>query len=100
MFFVILIILFNGFSLFLAANGPFDYGTFITSYIAILVYIALYSFWKFYKKTTFVTLDAMDLTGLRRRRGASDEEVSFGMGDVKDRSLGGRVKGVVKTVWQ
>ncbi|KAL8277072.1 hypothetical protein RQP46_010500 [Phenoliferia psychrophenolica] len=100
--FIFLITMCNGFELFLSANGPFDYSTFFTSYIAIPVYILLYCFWKFYKKTTFVTLDAMDLTGLRTKWKPADDEAARAEADEESlrRTFGDRVKKVARNVWQ
>ena len=44
----------------------FDYVDFIVSYIVVVVFVALFVFWKFYKKTKWVTLKDMDLVSGKR----------------------------------
>lgn len=48
--FFTVIILFNGFFTF----GPFLRDSFITAYVGIPIYFALYAFWKVYKRTKWV----------------------------------------------
>ncbi|KAL8673818.1 MAG: hypothetical protein Q9168_001783 [Polycauliona sp. 1 TL-2023] len=52
-----IILLFNGFYTF----GPFDAHGFITAYVGIPIYGALFAFWKVFKKTKFVEAHEADL---------------------------------------
>jgi amino acid transporter len=62
--FVNLVILFNGYTVFLTGN--WDTSTFFAAYITIPIFLACYLGWKYAKKTRWVTLDDMDfVTGSR-----------------------------------
>lgn len=52
-----MITLFNGFYVF----GPFDVDGFVTAYVGIPIYFALYAFWKIFKKTKFVKAHEADI---------------------------------------
>ena len=56
--FFCLIILFNGFD---SIAGGFDYQAFITDYIGIPIYFALYLFWRIFKRTHFIKSQDADL---------------------------------------
>ncbi|KAL8786879.1 MAG: hypothetical protein Q9213_002510 [Squamulea squamosa] len=49
--------LFNGFYAF----GPFDVNHFVTTYVGIPIYFALYAFWKIFKRTRFVRAHEADV---------------------------------------
>lgn len=56
--FVTLVILFNGFSIFLAGN--WDVSSFVAAYICLPIFGILWGVWKFVKGTRWVSLDEMD----------------------------------------
>lgn len=56
---VILVILFNGMDVFL--QDKWSTTNFVTSYISLVVYVALYLFWKVTKRCKFVTIPNIDL---------------------------------------
>jgi len=61
---VSLVIFFNGWAVFI--HGNWDTATFVTSYIPLLLYVVLYFGYKFYNKTSFISLHDMDfITGSR-----------------------------------
>ncbi|KAM0756095.1 hypothetical protein T439DRAFT_341488 [Meredithblackwellia eburnea MCA 4105] len=100
---IILIVLCNGFELFLSANAPFDYSTFIASYIAIPIFLMLFLGWKIVKKTKIVSLQEMDLTGMRKRYRPSDEETklySASHMESSPRSPMQKIISAVQTIWQ
>ncbi|BGP46382.1 hypothetical protein JCM10450v2_002226 [Rhodotorula kratochvilovae] len=71
----VLVIIFNGYTVFL--SGEWDTGSFITSYITIVIFIVLFVFWKFWKRTKFVRLEDMDFeTGKRELDAIADEEAA------------------------
>ncbi|KAL8767990.1 MAG: hypothetical protein Q9209_005661 [Squamulea sp. 1 TL-2023] len=55
--FFAIITLFNGFYAF----NPFDINHFVTAYVGIPIYFALYAFWKILKKTRFVRAHEADI---------------------------------------
>ena len=63
-FFINLIILFNGFQVFLA-NSWNDHN-FITAYICLPIFLVFYLFWKIIKRSKFVRISDMDFTTGRR----------------------------------
>lgn len=64
LFWMIIIIIFNGFAVFL--KGGWNVQNFITGYITVPIFFALWIFWKFYKKTRFVKIADADLDSGRR----------------------------------
>lgn len=68
--FVTLVILFNGFQVFL--SGEWVVNTFITAYICLPIFLVLYLFWKFYKRSKFVNVGDMDFETGRRELDASE----------------------------
>ncbi|ORY79319.1 amino acid permease/ SLC12A domain-containing protein [Leucosporidium creatinivorum] len=70
---IILVIFFNGYTLFL--DGQWDTVTFVIDYITVVIFIVLYAFWKFWKRTKFVRLSSMDfITGRRELDEISEQE--------------------------
>lgn len=68
--FFIIIVLFNGFAVF--TKGNWNIESFVTAYIVVPIYFALYAFWKIFKKTSFVKASEADIwTG----KAALDAEV-------------------------
>ncbi|KAL8286128.1 hypothetical protein RQP46_004616 [Phenoliferia psychrophenolica] len=62
--FVTLVVIFNGYTVFLA--NSWSTADFIVDYISLPLFALLFVFWKLYKKTKLVSLDEMDFhTGLR-----------------------------------
>lgn len=62
--FLVIVIVFNGYTVFLSAS--WNTSTFIVSYITIPIFFFLYVFWKLYKKTKWVPLLEIDFeTGKR-----------------------------------
>ncbi|KAL9599581.1 MAG: hypothetical protein Q9219_003737 [cf. Caloplaca sp. 3 TL-2023] len=55
--FFAIITLFNGFYTF----GPFDKDSFVTAYVGIPIYFALYAFWKVFKRTRWVPSAEADI---------------------------------------
>ncbi|GAA5886550.1 hypothetical protein JCM6882_001684 [Rhodosporidiobolus microsporus] len=70
--FVTLVILFSGYTTFL--KGNWDTATFVTAYITIPWFFLMYIVYKFWCKTTFVRLSAMDFETNRRELDAMAEE--------------------------
>ncbi|EJT98004.1 amino acid transporter [Dacryopinax primogenitus] len=66
----LLIILFNGWSVFLAGN--WSTATFIADYIGVPIFVGFYLFWKIYQRSKLVRLEEIDLLrggeGWTRRR--------------------------------
>jgi len=60
--FFAVITLFNGFYTFPSENKGFDYQDFVTAYVGIVIYGALFVFWKVYKKTRWVRSEEADIT--------------------------------------
>ncbi|KAL7337816.1 amino acid permease/ SLC12A domain-containing protein [Rhodotorula toruloides] len=71
-FMLFIIIIFSDYQVFLA--GSWDTGSFLTAYITIPWFFLMLVAWKFWKKTTFVRLDAMDLDSGRRAIDLMEEE--------------------------
>ncbi|KAL8805170.1 MAG: hypothetical protein Q9182_002152 [Xanthomendoza sp. 2 TL-2023] len=55
--FFAIITLFNGFYAF----SPFDIKGFVSAYVGIPIYFALYTFWKFFKRTRFIKAHEADI---------------------------------------
>ncbi|GAA5923553.1 hypothetical protein JCM1841_002980 [Sporobolomyces salmonicolor] len=72
---IILVIFFNGYTVFLSGN--WDTATFIISYITLVIFAILYVGWKLFKRTKFVRLADMDFeTGRRELDAIADEEAA------------------------
>lgn len=69
--FVFLILLFNGFTVFL--HGNWNVTNFLSAYICLPIFAAFYLYWKFVKKTQWVRLEDMDFTTGRRELDDMDE---------------------------
>jgi yeast amino acid transporter len=63
-FFISLIILVNGFQVFLSQSWSVD--NFITAYVCIPIFLVFYLFWKIIKRPKFVRIPDMDFTTGRR----------------------------------
>ncbi|MCJ1272246.1 hypothetical protein MMC21_000032 [Puttea exsequens] len=62
--FFAIILLFNGFWTFPSATKGFDFNSFATAYVGVLIYAVLFVFWKVWKRTKFVKAEEADvLTG-------------------------------------
>jgi len=72
LFWMLIIIFFNGFSVFL--KGSWNIESFITAYITIPIFFFLWLFWKLWKKTKFVKIADMDLDTGRREIDELDAE--------------------------
>ena len=72
LFFLTLVVIFNGFAVFL--SGGWDINSFISAYISVPIFIVCYFGWKFYKGTSIVSLDSMDFSGRREGYGETTEE--------------------------
>ncbi|CAE6462165.1 unnamed protein product [Rhizoctonia solani] len=72
--FVSLVILFNGFTIFLAGN--WDVSSFVTAYICLPVFGLLWAGWKFFKGSRWVRLDEMDFVTGRSELEKMDAEQS------------------------
>ena len=59
--FFALITLFNGFYVFPSPTKSFDVNNFITAYVGIPIYFALYLFWKLVKRTKWVNAAEADI---------------------------------------
>ncbi|KAL9635645.1 MAG: hypothetical protein Q9164_003327 [Protoblastenia rupestris] len=59
--FFALVAIFNGFYVFGSATKKFDVNDFITAYVGIPIYFALYLFWKVFKRTGFVRAGEADI---------------------------------------
>lgn len=64
LFLLLLLLLTGGFSTFL--KGKWEASVFVSSYFVIPLFIVLFVFWKFFKKTKFVTPETCDLESLFR----------------------------------
>ena len=67
-----LIILFNGFTVFLANN--WNTSTFFTAYITIPIFLVCWAGWKIWHKTKFIRLDEIDFVTGRRELDELEEE--------------------------
>lgn len=75
LFMIIMVIIFNGYTVFL--DGNWSTADFIVAYITLVIFAVLYVFWKLWKRTKFVTLDNMDFdTGRRELDSMADEEAA------------------------
>ncbi|GAA5991735.1 hypothetical protein JCM11641_004847 [Rhodosporidiobolus odoratus] len=74
---IILVIIFNGYSVFLSGN--WDTATFIVDYITLVIFAFLWVGWKLFKRTKFVRLETMDFFTGRREldQMAEDEAAKF-----------------------
>lgn len=63
-FFITIIIIFNGFQVFLA--GEWDVNVFITAYICLPIFLVFYLIWKIGKRSKFVRVQDMDFHTGRR----------------------------------
>lgn len=59
----IFLVIISGYTTFI---GTFDAVDFVFNYIVLVIFVALYVFWKLYKKTKWVKLEEMDLVSGRR----------------------------------
>jgi len=71
-FFINLIIFFNGFQVFL--SGSWNVNTFITAYICLPIFLVFYLGWKIVKRPKFVRVEDMDFTTGRRELNEMDEQ--------------------------
>lgn len=71
-FFVTVIILFNGFQVFI--NGNWNVDTFITAYICLPIFVVLYVGYKVIVRPKFVRVQDMDFTTGRRELNDMDDE--------------------------
>ncbi|GAA5834721.1 hypothetical protein JCM9279_007091 [Rhodotorula babjevae] len=72
---IILVIIFNGYTVFL--DGNWNTGDFIVAYITLVIFAVLFVFWKLFKRTKFVRLEEIDYTtGKRELDAVADEEAS------------------------
>lgn len=69
-FFITLIIIFNGFQVFLA--GEWDVNVFITAYICLPIFLVFYLIWKIAKRSKFVRVADMDFHTGRRELDESE----------------------------
>lgn len=74
-FFITLVIIFNGFQVFLA--GEWDVNTFITAYICLPIFGVFYLGWKIAKRTKFVRVADMDFHTGRRELDESELSSAF-----------------------
>jgi len=70
-FFISIIIFFNGFQVFLSHS--WNVNTFITAYICLPIFLVFYLFWKIFKRTKFVRIPDMDFTTGRRELNEMNE---------------------------
>lgn len=69
--FVIIVVLFNGFTVFL--QGNWNISTFFAAYITLPIFAVSYIAWKYIHKTKWVSLDEMDFTTGRRELDEIDQ---------------------------
>jgi len=69
--FVFLVLLFNGFTVFL--RGNWDVSVFLAAYICIPIFGVFYAYWKIAKKTKWVRLEDIDFVTGRRELDDMDE---------------------------
>ncbi|BGP54424.1 hypothetical protein JCM8202v2_002002 [Rhodotorula sphaerocarpa] len=75
LFIICMVIIFNGYTVFLTGN--WSTADFIVSYVTVVIFAVLYVGWKFWKRTKFVRLDSMDFdTGRRELDSMADEEAA------------------------
>jgi amino acid transporter len=82
-FFISIIILFNGFQVFLSGEWVVD--TFITAYICLPIFVVFYLFWKIAKRPKFVRIEDMDFTTGRRELNESESRHQHVYRGVSDR---------------
>ncbi|TKY88487.1 hypothetical protein EX895_002475 [Sporisorium graminicola] len=70
-FFLCLVLLFSGFTVFL--NGQWSTSSFVTTYICLPLFLVMWLGWKFYHKTQFVSLSQMDFDTGRRQIDENEE---------------------------
>jgi len=86
-FFITIIIIFNGFSVFL--KGNWDVNVFITAYICLPIFLFFYLIWKIAKRPKFVHVQDMDFeTGRRELEEMNEEETAK---YVAPTSIGGKI---------
>jgi amino acid transporter len=76
-FFISLILFFNGFQVFL--SGSWDVNTFITAYICLPIFLFFYLIWKIAKRPKFVRVPDMDFTTGRRELNESEPTSLIGL---------------------
>jgi hypothetical protein len=106
-FFINLIILFNGFQVFLSKS--WNDRTFITAYICLPIFLVFYLFWKIITRSKFVRIPDMDFTTGRRELKKSKphnhyqvyHEFADHIRTVEEEELAKYVepKGIVAKVW-
>ncbi|CDR38311.1 RHTO0S03e08130g1_1 [Rhodotorula toruloides] len=74
-FFFFMVIIFNGYTVFL--SGQWSTANFIVSYITVVIFIVLFVFWKLFKRTKFVRIENMDFdTGRRELDQIAEDEAA------------------------
>jgi len=73
-FCISIIILFNGFPVFLSKS--WNINNFITAYIGLLIFLVFYLFWKVVKRSVFVRVSDMDFITGRRELNKMEQEES------------------------
>ncbi|GAA6045805.1 hypothetical protein NBRC10513_005213 [Rhodotorula toruloides] len=74
-FFFFIVIIFNGYTIFL--DGNWSTADFIVAYVTCWVFIVLYVFWKLFKRTKFVRIENMDFdTGRRELDQIAEDEAA------------------------
>jgi amino acid transporter len=68
----IFLVVISGYGVFV---GGFDAVNFVFNYIVLVIFVALYAFWKVFKRTKWVKLEDMDLQTGRRPYGISEAHV-------------------------
>jgi len=84
--FINLVILFNGFQVFLSKS--WNANSFVTAYICLPIFLVFYLFWKIIKGSKFVRVQDMEFTIGRRELNEVEEEIT----DIES-------KGIVAKVW-
>lgn len=76
LFFLMLVVIFNGFAVFLdeGPNGGWSINDFISAYISVPIFIVSYFGWKFWKGTSIVSLETMNFGGRRMGYGETTDE--------------------------
>jgi amino acid transporter len=70
--FVFLVLLFNGFTVFL--RGNWDVSVFIAAYICLPIFGLFYAYWKIVKKSKWIRLEDIDFVTGRRELDDLDEQ--------------------------
>ena len=81
-FFISIIIVFNGFQVFL--TGSWDTSTFVSAYIGLVIFLVFCIFWKIVTRPVFVRLADMDFTTGRRELDMSTFDDHFGVSQMSD----------------